>query len=120
MIVDHPLIGMVKGVGLMRAFLAGFGRYFVVSAVAAASITVALPARATTIGDDLSTCTSVNCEAVVLKGISNKNAYGDSLPFTTSVFADVNECIRVDVTTQTADMRAVLVSPSGARWNVDD
>ena len=104
----------------MHAFLAGFGRYFAVSAVAAASIAVASPARATTIGDDLSTCTTLNCQAVVLKGISNKNSYGDSLPFTTSVFADTNECLRLDVTAQTADMRAVLISPSGARWNVDD
>lgn len=104
----------------MHTFLTGLGRYFAVTAVAAASIAVASPARATTIGDYLSTCTSLNCEAIMLNGISNKNAYGDSLPFTTSVFADVNECLRLDVTAETADMRIVLVSPSGARWNVDD
>jgi hypothetical protein len=62
----------------------------------------------------------VNCGAVVLNGISQRNAVGDSVPFTAQLFADVGECMRLDVIGQNADMEIVLVSPSGRTWRNDD
>jgi len=70
--------------------------------------------------DGLDNCTTLNCGAVVLNGISQRNAFGDSVPFVAQVFADVNQCMRLDVTSQTADMEIVLVSPSGRVWRNDD
>src|SRR3954451_21109817 len=65
-------------------------------------------------------CTTLNCGAVVLNGIAVKNAFGDSVPFTSEVFGDVGNCIRLDVTAQSSDMEIVLVSPSGSVWRNDD
>jgi len=70
--------------------------------------------------DGFDTCTTQNCNAVVLNGISQKNAFGDSVPFTLEVFGDVNQCIRLEVTSETADQEIVLVSPSGGVWRNDD
>jgi len=65
-------------------------------------------------------CTTLNCGAVVLNGIAVKNAFGDSVSFTSEVFSDVGNCIRLDVTAQSSDMQIVLVSPSGSVWRNDD
>lgn len=70
--------------------------------------------------DPLNTCTTLNCSAVVLNGISQRNAFGDSVPFILEVFADANQCLRLDVTSQSADMEIALISPSGAFWKNDD
>jgi hypothetical protein len=64
-------------------------------------------------------CTTLNCRAVVLNGISVKNAHSDSVPFTGELFADANECLRLDITT-TPVPRIRLISPSGAVWTNDD
>jgi len=68
----------------------------------------------------LDSCTQQNCGAIFINGISDKDAYGDSIPFTAQVFADVNECLRLEVTSQSDDMKMVVVSPSGATWRNDD
>jgi hypothetical protein len=68
----------------------------------------------------LNTCTTLNCNAVVLNGISLKNAFGNSISYTSQVFASAGECIRLDVFSESADMKMVLVSPSGAVWRNDD
>ncbi|WP_375515072.1 hypothetical protein [uncultured Nostoc sp.] len=65
-------------------------------------------------------CTTVNCGSVDISGISEKNAFGDSVPFIVQVFGDANECIRLDVVFQSADTKIVLVSPSGKIWSNDD
>lgn len=72
--------------------------------------------------DGFDTCTTLNCNAVVLNGISQRNAFGDSVPFILEVFADVNQCLRLDVTSQASgtDMEIALLSPSGAYWKDDD
>jgi hypothetical protein len=70
--------------------------------------------------DGLDNCTALNCNAVFLNGISQKNAFGDSVPFVVQLFADVNECMRLDITSESADVEIVLVSPSGATWRNDD
>lgn len=65
-------------------------------------------------------CTAVNCGAVLINGISMKNSFLDSVPFTAEVYVGAGQCVRLDVTTQTADMQTVLVSPSGAIWRNDN
>jgi hypothetical protein len=70
--------------------------------------------------DGVDNCTTTNCGAVFLNGISQRNAFGDSVPFVAQLFADVNQCMRLDVPSQTADREIVLISPSGAIWRNDD
>ena len=45
---------------------------------------------------------------------------GNSQPFFIQVFADVGECMRVDVETQQGDLELVVVSPNGTVWRNDD
>jgi hypothetical protein len=80
------------------------------------------PARAESLIWDgiLKNCTQQNCGATFLNGASLMNAYGESIPFTAQVFAQPGECIRLEVTSQSADMKTVLVSPSGKIWRNDD
>jgi hypothetical protein len=66
-----------------------------------------------------SNCTRTNCVGPVLNGISMKNINGDSISFTTQVFADAGECVRLDVTNEDVPMKMVLVSPSGTFWPND-
>jgi hypothetical protein len=68
----------------------------------------------------LKNCTQQNCGAVFFNGISQKNAFGDSIPFTVQVFANAGECLRLEVAAESADMKAVVVSPSGTIWRNDD
>lgn len=65
-------------------------------------------------------CSTLNCNAATLNGISFKTGPGDSVSWSSQLFADVGECIRLDVFAQSADMELVLVSPSGAVWKNDD
>jgi len=98
-----------------------YGQLLTVGAILALSAT-ASPVRGAELVFDgsVDTCTTQNCGAVFLNGITQKNAFGDSVPFTLEVFNDVNNCIRLEVTGQTADMEIVLVSPSGGVWRNDD
>jgi hypothetical protein len=61
----------------------------------------------------LNNCTGLNCGAIFLNGISQGSEFGDGIPFTAEVFADANKCLRIDVTGEGADMKTVVVSPSG-------
>jgi hypothetical protein len=72
------------------------------------------------LSDGRDDCTPTNCLAVVFTSISEKNAFGDSVPFIIQVFAEPNECLRIDVFNESADQEIVLVSPSGAVWRNDD
>jgi hypothetical protein len=68
----------------------------------------------------LKNCTLQNCGATFVNGISLKTAFGDSVPFTVQVFANVGDCLRLEVTSESADMKTVVVSPSGTTWINDD
>src|SRR5450631_1009889 len=72
----------------------------------------ASPARAESLIWDgsLKNCTQQNCGAVFLNGISQKNAFGDSVPFTASLFASAGECLRLEATNQSADMEITVAS----------
>jgi hypothetical protein len=50
-------------------------------------------------------------------GVIQRNSTGDSIPFTADLYTDANECLRVELTyqrPQPADLKVVLVSPSGS------
>jgi hypothetical protein len=74
-------------------------------------------------------CDALNCGAVFMNGNSQRNNLGDLVPFTAEVYADANECLRLEVIyqdtkvpPQPADtyMRIVLVSPIGSVWRSDN
>lgn len=48
------------------------------------------------------------------------NANNNRDPFVAQVFSAGNECLRIAVVSQGADMEATLVSPSGRTWQDDD
>lgn len=72
------------------------------------------------------TCDVINCGAVLINGQTARNHAGDSVPYTAEIYADANECLRLEVThqstkepAQNAGMRIVLVSPTGSIWRND-
>ncbi len=79
--------------------------------------------RSLMIDTEVDSCTASNCGAVQFSGTVQRNNSGDSIPFTADLYADANECLRVQVTyrapdkrPQPAEMRILLVSPSGSVW----
>ncbi len=54
-----------------------------------------------------SNCTKINCSGQTIRGI-----HVDNNPFIIQVYARVNECLRLDVSSQTQDMAMLLVTPS--------
>lgn len=66
------------------------------------------------------TCTTINCNAAVTSGTYHYGPFENSNPFILQIYAEPNECLRVDVTSQNADLEAVLVSPEGTVWRNDD
>jgi len=72
---------------------------------------------------EVDNCEALNCGAVSINGQSQRNNFGDAIPFTAEIYADANECVRLEVTHQAAKlppqraaMRIVLVSPTGSIW----
>lgn len=55
-----------------------------------------------------------------LSGSVETNVNQNRDPFLLQVFTTGNECLRVAVTSQGADLEATLVSPSGNVWQDDD
>ena len=72
--------------------------------------------------DNQDTCTTTNCGAIVFNGqtLGNQSTGQQAQPFILQVFSSGNQCMRLDVINQTADQKAVLVSPSGRVWINDD
>ena len=50
---------------------------------------------------------------MTFNGTTEANAFGNVDPFVIEVFAAANECLRIAVTFQGADLEATLVSPDG-------
>lgn len=65
------------------------------------------------------TCTGQNCASVLLKG-NTFVTEGRTLPFVAQLFAGKNQCLRIETTQQTADLRIVVVAPNGVVYNNDD
>ncbi|MGH6841929.1 MAG: hypothetical protein ACREDV_07545, partial [Methylocella sp.] len=68
-------------------------------------------------------CDVLNCGAVFISGESQHNNFGDAIPFTAEIYADANECLRLEVAYQITKVQArhaglqiVLVSPTGSVW----
>ena len=83
---------------------------------------------AQTLDDELSTCTTENCQAMVVGGTINKHTWDLSGGSTTTfprtgagswvmpVRAGLSECLRLDILVQSTTMEMVVVSPSGVIW----
>ena len=64
---------------------------------------------------------SVDSSFSTLKGSVETNAAGNVDPWVVQMFAaGGNECLRIQVTSQGADLEASLISPSGRFWRNDD
>lgn len=70
--------------------------------------------------DFTDTCTGINCASQSINGTFVFDQFGQALPFTTQVYAEVASCLRLDVTSQQSDLELVLVSPNGTVWRDDD
>lgn len=74
------------------------------------------------VSDEPNVCTWINCGAQLIIGTYVRTPGGESLPFTTQIYARAGACIRLDVTAQDqgADLEMVLVSPDGTAWRNDN
>jgi hypothetical protein len=92
------------------------------AAASAAVITLwgAGASEATQIFDpSASTCTGTNCSQTVIGG--TVNGFGPTAgPWTASIFAGTNECLRLQGLTQTSDLEITAVSPGGVVFRNDD
>lgn len=57
---------------------------------------------------------------LVINGFVDADTNGNVDPFVVEVAANANECLRIAVTFQEADLEAVLVEPGGRIWKDDD
>jgi hypothetical protein len=57
---------------------------------------------------------------LVINGFVDADTNGNVDPFVIEVAANANECLRIAVTFQEADLEAVLVEPGGRIWKDDD
>lgn len=86
--------------------------------LSAAGLALVLPANGAFAGSKIFSSGST---VLVVNGSVETNANGNRDPFIAQVFsAGGGECLRIAVTSQGADLEAVLVSPSGAVWRDDD
>lgn len=72
-----------------------------------------------------SSCTSLNCGAASITGTiltppSTSGGPKLTLPFTTQIFVNTGNCLRLDVTAQGDDMEMVVVATDGTVWRNDD
>jgi hypothetical protein len=66
------------------------------------------------------TCTGTNCGARLMSAVYLYDQFGNADPFILQVFAYANECLRIDVTAQDADLEAVVIAPNGWVYRNDD
>jgi hypothetical protein len=67
----------------------------------------------------VATCTGANCASLPLDG-NTFVTEGRTLPFVVQVFGGANECIRLETTRQTTDLRIVVTAPDGVVYANDD
>jgi hypothetical protein len=66
--------------------------------------------------DTVSSCSGINCGAMILRGVHQTNE-----PFVVQVFATAGDCLRLDVDSQTQDMALTIVAPAASdAVTVDD
>ncbi|MBG1263836.1 hypothetical protein [Nostoc commune] len=101
-----------------------FTKFSIAFVVIASSLGVSLFSTEARAGSEiystLSNCSTVNCSSIVFDGVANRNNFNQAVPFTIPVYSSGNECMRLDVTRQISDLKAVLISPSGKVWIDDD
>jgi hypothetical protein len=80
----------------------------------------ALPAAATQMFDTtVSTCGTDNCSSIAVGATLEGNG-SSAGPWTAEIFANTNECLRLDVTAQGVDLEIVAVAPNGTVFRDDD
>jgi hypothetical protein len=86
------------------------------------SAAIASTALSTTVFDpSSSTCTTPNCSSEAISGTFGAlGAAQSALPWTVEIFSFAQRCLRVEVTSQTADLEIVVVAPNGTIFRNDD
>lgn len=78
------------------------------------------PAAATDLYDPtVSTTTTLNGSTVALSGTLNDTNFNPE-PWTAQLFADINECVRLFVSTTEFDAKISVLSPDGTAWRDDN
>ncbi|MEJ8572095.1 hypothetical protein [Microbaculum marinum] len=71
-------------------------------------------------GPDVTNCKDRNCNAMEIGG-TVPGFLASALPWTTQLYAGPGECLRLEVTSQEADLEMRVVSPDGTNtWSSDD
>lgn len=70
--------------------------------------------------DSLSSCTTDNCSSLNLPGTILSFGTVSTGNFLINTFAGANECLRLDVSSQGADLEMVVIAPNGAIYRNDD
>lgn len=95
------------------------GRRAVLLALPIACVTAGT-AAATPLGDpSVSSCTSENCSSVAMGGTVLGFGASYASPWVAEIFAD-NECLRLDVLAQAADLEMTVVAPNAFTYVNDD
>lgn len=92
------------------------------AALAIAALAIVPPAGQAGVGviQPLSTSTATNGGAATINARFLSTATGQALPYVEQFYLGPDDCVRIDLTAQSADLEAVLISPSGAVWRNDD
>lgn len=98
----------MRKISIACSVLAGFGAL------------AATPSFAGPLYDATSTCTTDNCEAIIVRGTIL--SFGSARPgrWIEQVYAAANTCLRLDVTQATQDLETVVVDPAGEVFRDDD
>ena len=81
------------------------------------------PAVAGPLNDALGTCTTINCQAMIIRGTQDGYGTTRSARWIEQVYAPESSCLRLDVTAVTGastDLVMVVVAPDGSVYRNDD
>jgi hypothetical protein len=97
------------------------GNWFVRSALAIAGlIALASAAHASRVFDpSLDPCTTVNCSSETISGTVGSLG-AQPLSWTLQIFAQAQQCMRLEVTAESVDLLTVAVAPNGTIFRNDD
>lgn len=70
--------------------------------------------------DFQSSCTTLNCSALVITSTYGHDQFSNADPSVFQVFTSGNECLRIAVSSQGTDLEGTLTCPNGRTWQNDD
>lgn len=84
-------------------------------------LSVSMVSATTVIFDDtVSSCGTINCSSLTIPGSVFSFNNVSANPWVANLFAAPGECVRLEVTSQEADLEMVVVAPNGSVFRDDD